>query len=261
MSNSLRDRIFLLRELTLRDLKSRYIGSAGGLLWTVAHPLFTLLLYTLVFSQIIRPGWPQVQTVGSFACYLFAGLLPWIQFQEAITRCAMVFIENGNLIKKVKFPAELLPCSVVLSSISTEVIALCVFLSVLALGYSGGRPALLWLAPALILQLLATFGAGLLVAGCNVFVRDIHQFLSVGFPFLFWATPIIYPPSEIPVSLRWLSNANPLTHLVALYRAALLGGEAPGAGPLLYMTIAALAVCAAGWALLCRSRGILSDYI
>lgn len=261
MSTSLRDRLFLLRELTLRDLKLRYIGSLMGLFWTVVHPVFMLLLYTFVFSQVIRPGWPQAQTVGSFASYLFAGLLPWIQFHESITRCATVFIENGNLIKKVKFPVELLPGSTVLSSVSSLLVALAVFVAILFFNSGAVSLSLLWLLPAILLQTIGTLGAGLLVAGTNIFMRDIHQFLAMGFPFLFWATPIVYPPASVPIRYQWLSGANPLTHLVGLYRAALLGADLPGIAPLVYLSLVCAGMFIAGWALLRRTRGVLSDYV
>lgn len=261
MSDALRDRLFLLRELTLRDLKLRYVGSVMGLFWSVVHPIFTLLLYTIVFSQVIRPNWPQVETVGSFASYLFAGLLPWIQFHESISRCASIFIEHGNLIKKVKFPVELLPGSMVLSSVANQLLALCVFAAVLLFSYRSISLSVLWLAPALALQVVVTAGAGLLVATCNVFVRDVTQLLGIGFPFLFWATPIVYPPGSVPEQYRWISSANPLTHLVALYRAALLGGEAPEVSSLLYLSLFCGAIFVCGIVLLCRTRGVLSDYV
>lgn len=261
MEISRRDRLFLLRELTLRDIKLRYIGSVMGLFWSVVHPVFMLLLYTLIFSKVLRPDWPQARTVGSLASYLFAGLLPWIQFHEAVTRCATVYLENSNLIRKVKFPVELLPGSTVLSSIGNLLVAIVVFVAVLLLRSQGLSWSLFWLVPALLLQTLGTFGLGLLVASSNVFVRDIPQFLAVGFPFLFWATPIVYPPTALHGYYHWLSNANPLTHLVALYRAALFGGGAPGLLPLAYLSLVCLGMLIAGRALLERTRGILSDYI
>ncbi|HEY3128270.1 MAG TPA: ABC transporter permease [Acidobacteriota bacterium] len=261
MSSSLRDRVFLLRELTLRDLKLRYIGSVMGLFWSVVHPIFTLLLYTVVFSKVIRPDWPQAQSVGSFARFVFAGLLPWIQFHEAVSRCAAVFIENSNLIKKVKFPVELLPASVVLSSIGNQLIAAGVFAVVLLFGHHAAFSTLPWLIPAVLLQALMTLGAGLLVASSNVFVRDIPQFLSVCFPFLFWATPIVYPAVRLPGTLAWIGNANPLTHLVGLYRTALLADPAPSLASLLYLVIFCIVTFLFGWSLLQRTRGILSDYV
>ena len=261
MSTVVWDRLFLLRELTFRDLKLRYIGSVMGLFWSVVHPVFTLLLYTLVFSQFIRPGWDEARTMGSFARYLFAGLLPWIQFHESITRSATVLIDNSNLIKKVRFPVELLPASLVLSSVFNQMAALCVFIALIVFTRGTASTSLLWLAPALMLQAVITGGAGLLVASANVFVRDIHQLLAIGFPFLFWATPIVYPPSSIPPHFHWISAVNPLTHLVALYRTALLGTAAPGVVPLLYLGLACAAMLAAGLGLLRRTRGILSDYV
>ncbi len=239
----------------------RYIGSVMGLFWSVVHPVFTLLLYTLVFSKVIRPDWPQAQTVGSFARFVFAGLLSWIQFHEAVSRCASIFIENGNLIKKVKFPVELLPGGVVLSSIGNQLIATGVFAVMLFFSHHATFSTLPWLLPAVVLQTVVTLGAGLLVASSNVFVRDIPQFLSIGFPFLFWATPIVYPPVRVPEALRWISNANPLTHLVALYRAALLADPAPSPASLVYLALFATVTLLSGWALLQRTRGILSDYV
>jgi ABC-type polysaccharide/polyol phosphate export permease len=261
MSSALQDRLFLLRELTARDLKLRYIGSAMGLFWSVIHPLLTLAMYTLVFSLIIQPAYSRTNSVGSFAVFLFAGLLPWIQFHESISRCAGVFLENGNLIKKVKFQIELLPESVICSSLSNQLIAAAVFTVVLWTRSLPISADLLWLVPALLLQFLISMGLGLIVASANVFVRDIHQFLNVGFPFLFWATPIVYPPEQVPARFKWLSEANPLTHLVALFRAAFLQMPAPRWSALVYLSACSAIVFWAGRRTLRRARGVLADYV
>lgn len=219
---------FLLRELAKRDFESRYAGSWLGFLWSFAQPLWLLLLFTFVFSLVLRVPLEGAGT-DSFALFLFAGLLPWMAVHEAVNRSTTVVTDNSSLVKKVSFRAELLVFSVVLTALAHEGIALAVFSLILALSEQLDLAHLvLGLAVALPLQILLTVGLSLLVASAQVFLRDTSQALSLLLNGWFYLTPIVYPASLVPERLRGWTEANPLTALVGWYRYALLGGEVPG---------------------------------
>jgi lipopolysaccharide transport system permease protein len=218
-----RQHLFLLRELVRRDFQGRYAGSALGFLWSFAPPLFQLALFTFVFSFVLRVRASELHDVP-FAIVLFAGLLPWTAVQEGVQRATTALTENANLVRKLRFPAELLVLSVVLTALLHEAIACAAFVVVLvALGLLewGGLPLLLIALP---LQALLTMGLGLLCASAQVFVRDFAPALGLGLMAWFYATPIVYPLSLVPEPWRGVLEWNPLTPLIGLYRQALLGG-------------------------------------
>lgn len=233
---------FLLRELAKRDFESRYAGSWLGFLWSFAQPLWLLLLFTFVFSMVLRVA-PGGEGTGSFAVFLFAGLLPWMAVHEAVNRSTTVVTDNASLVKKVSFRAELLVFSVVLTALAHEGIALAVFgLIRAASGQLDVGHLILGLAVALPLQVLLTVGLSLLVASAQVFLRDTSQALSLLLNGWFYLTPIVYPASLVPERLRGWIEANPLTALVGWYRFALLGGGVPGGTAVLAVTAVVLVV-------------------
>jgi ABC-type polysaccharide/polyol phosphate export permease len=219
-----RSHLFLLRELVRRDFQSRYAGSALGLAWSLVQPLWTLLLLTFVFSTVMKIS-PVGSRTGHFAIFLFCGLLPWMALQEGVLRASTSITDNSSLVKKLRFPSEILVLSVVLSALLHEAIAGAIFLGVLAvLGELrwGGLPLLLLAVP---LQIALTVGLGLLLGTLHVFFRDVAQVLGMILMGWFYLTPIVYPASLVPERFQAWIELNPLTALVGLYRQALLEGE------------------------------------
>lgn len=217
--------LFLLRELVKRDFQGRYAGSVLGFFWSFAQPLWQLILFTFVFSTVMKIS-PVGERTDSFAIFLFCGLLPWTAIQEGVMRSAVSVTENASLVKKMRFPAEVLVVAVVLAALVHEAIAAVVFCAVLlATGHLpwGGLPALLLAVP---LQLALTLGLGFLLAAVNVFLRDLSQILGLLLQGWFYLTPIVYPLQLVPEEYRWLLELNPMTALVGLYRQAFLG-DAP----------------------------------
>jgi ABC-type polysaccharide/polyol phosphate export permease len=216
-------RLFLLRELVRRDFQARYAGSALGFLWSFALPLWQLLLFTFVFSGILRISLLGERT-ESFALFLFCGLLPFMAVSEGATRAATAVTDNAPLVKKLRFPVSLLVITVVVTALLHEAIALAVFLVVLALLGEASLSSLGWLLVAVPLQVALTVGIGLLLSAVHVFLRDVAQVLGLLFSAWFYFTPIVYPLDRVPEPFRRWIELNPLTALVDLYRSALLGG-------------------------------------
>lgn len=218
--------LFLLKELVKRDFQGRYAGSLLSFLWSFVQPLWLLALFTFVFAGVLQL---KVDRMGAgtdnFAVFLFCGLLPWTAIQEGLMRSTTAITDNAELVKKLRFPAEILVLSVVLSALLHQAIAAGVFVVLLAVLGELSLATLPWLLLALPAQVGLTLGLGLLCAPAHVFFRDTAQVLGMVMTAWFYFTPIVYTMSWVPEDLKPWIEANPLTQLVGLYRAALLGME------------------------------------
>jgi len=252
-------KLFLLKEMVVRDLKARYAGSTFGLLWAFATPILWMLLYTLVFSQILRV--PNPPGFSGFPEFLLAGLLPFLAVQEGIARSATALTDNAAIVKKTVFPTETLVLSVVLAAIANQLIAFAVFGVYLgAIGHLA-FPWILIVIPALLVQAALTFGLGCIVATVATFVRDAVPLVSIALTVVFYATPVVYPAEMVPERLRFVTEINPLAHLVSWYRDAFTLHRAPDTRSLVVTSLVAAAAAAAGLTLFRRARPHFADLI
>lgn len=210
-----------------REFEARYRNSLFGAAWTVLNPLAMVLIYTLVFSQIMRTRLPGVDSNFAYSIFLMAGLLPWGFFTEMLSRYQTMFLENANLIKKVSFPKLCLPFIALLNSLVSFSIIFSIFLIFLLV--SGNMPGwpILSFVPLLLLQIFFTVGLGTLLAVLNVFFRDIGQLFPILLQFWFWLTPIVYSIDIIPTAFRSLLEINPLLPLTVAYQGVFVLGVWP----------------------------------
>jgi len=219
----------LLKTLVQRDLEARYKGSILGYFWSILNQLSQLLVYTYVFSVVLKVklelnGMPA--NSFTFGLWLFAGLIPWIAFTSGLTQASTSVTTQPNLVKKLVFPLALLPLVPILSSFIESTGGLILLILFVALTSHTIHASLLLLPLVWIPQLLLTSGLGYLCAGLTVFIRDIPQTMVILLNLLFYVTPIIYPSSAIPEKFRfWVIWLNPLTPLIELYRDLVLMGE------------------------------------
>lgn len=256
----MRRQAFLVKELVKRDLEARYAGSLLGRVWSFAQPLWLLLLFTFVFSVVLRVPLAGTRT-EHFAIFLFCGLLPWSAFQEGVHRAASAITDNSMLVKKLRFPPESLVLAPVLTALLHQGVASLPFLVVLVALRElspGGLPLLVLAVP---LQAALTLGLGLLLSSVHVFFRDTVQVLGLALTGWFYLTPIVYPRDAVPEAYRSWIDWNPLTALVELYRQAFLGGELrlPAGMPTLVVSAVVL-VCAGLW-LFRRLKATFADEI
>jgi ABC-type polysaccharide/polyol phosphate export permease len=245
--------------MVVRDVRARYAGSGLGILWAFALPILWMVLYTAIFALVLRV--PVESGFASFPEFLMAGLLPWMAISEGISRSSSCLIDNAAMVKKTVFPVEMLVLSVVLAAVVNEVIALAVYAVYVALL---GHLSVVWLGlvvPALLLQVLFTFGIGCLAATATAFLRDTAHAVGVALTVGFYATPIVYPASMVPLRLRPLIDANPLTTLVALYRSAFTQHALAGSGSVVYLAIFCAVAAGAGGLLFARARPHFADLL
>lgn len=219
----------LLKILVQRDLAARYKGSVLGNTWTVLNQLAQLLIYTYLFSMVLKvklslKGLPANDF--TFGLWLFAGLIPWTAFVSGFAQSANAVIAQPNLVKKVVFPLVLLPLVPICSAFVDSSLGLMLLITFVAFSSKAIHGTLLLLPLIWIPQLLFTAGLGYLVAGLTVFLRDIPQTIGVILNLWFYMTPIVYPVSAIPEALRfWVLWLNPMTIVVEVYRDLALVGE------------------------------------
>ena len=258
-NNRLASRLFLLKEMVVRDIRSRYAGSSLGIAWAFALPVIWMLLYTAVFAVILRA--PVEKGYATFPEFLMAGLLPFMAVQEGISRSSTALTDNAAMVKKTVFPVETLVLSVVLAAVVNEVIGLAVYVVYVALlGHFSPAWAVLAV-PALVLQVVLTFGLGCLAATIVTFVRDAAQAIGIFLTVVFWATPIVYPASLVPERFRMILAVNPIAHLVEWYRRAFVLHAWPEASSVVYRGVFAAAAGALGAALFVRARPHFADLI
>jgi lipopolysaccharide transport system permease protein len=216
----------LLFQLVRRDFEQRFVGSAIGWIWGLIHPLVLLASWYFVFQICLRMKLTG-QPTNNYALFLFAGMLPWLLFNDTVQRSASSLLDQSNLITKTVFPAEIIPVSVFLSSLISHLLALA--LMVAAAGVYLHRISVFLLALPVYFLVIGLFAVGLgwIVASLHVFLRDTAQFVSVLLTFWFWVTPIMIPPESYPRWARFVLYANPLYYVVRSYRTVLLSSAMP----------------------------------
>lgn len=242
-----------------REFQARYQNSLLGATWAILSPLAMIAIYTVVFSQIMRTRLPGLDPTFGYSIYLCAGLLTWGLFAEIANRAQNMFIEHGDLLKKLNFPRLCLPVVVVGSAGLNFTIVFGLFTIFLLL--SGGFPGwpFLALVPVLMILVLLAVGLGITLGVLNVFFRDIGHAFTIFLQFWFWLTPIVYPASVLPGKIQsWLA-LNPLYSLMTAFQDILAAGKWPSWSSLLPTALLAVAMCALGLAVFRRRAGEMVD--
>jgi len=209
----------LIQAMVARELKARYRGSVLGFFWSFINPLLLLLVYTFVFSYVLPSRQPNLDP---YALFLFCGILPWTWFSSSILESANVLISGGNLIKKVLFPAEVLPVVTVLANMVHFFLGLPILIGFLIYYRAPLQfTELVWFPVIVVVQLILTLGIALIVSALTVHFRDLKDILSNLVTFWFFATPIIYSMQDAPAIAKRFLNANPFTHLAISYQEVL----------------------------------------
>lgn len=216
----------LIQTLVVRELKARYRGSVLGYLWTLIHPLMLLGVYTFVFAFVFEPMRGEGESTQPYALFLFCGLLPWTWFSSALLEASNAVIAHGNLIKKIIFPAEVLPTVSVLHNGVNYLLGLPIY----AVFWFAFKPQgiswhVLWLPLIMLVQLVFTLGLAYFVAALTVHYRDVKDLLANLLTLWFFASPVIYSLDIVSESIQPVLQLNPMTHVLEAYHAAIFNGE------------------------------------
>ncbi len=248
----------LLKELIRRELKSKYIGSAGGRFWLMARPVAYILVYLFVFDVVfaIRMGGSR----PGFAYFLLSGMLPWIALNESVNTGSASIVQSGAILKKTNLPFELFPAK----AVASVALVYLPFVTLYAWGMMAGRFTFDWalLTPVwMLLQLALSYYLALNLAILTAAMRDVTQIVSIVTSVWMFLAPVIYPLERVPESVVWLLWLNPGTPLATGYHSLILDGSLPHWSSFLGILVWLFLLALLARRLLFRTRDQLVDWL
>ena len=244
----------LLKTSVSKEVRGKYKNSILGVLWSFLNPLLQIAVYALVFPLIVK------SSETNYTVFICCGLIPWNFFATAINRSSFTMIENGNIIKKVFFPREILPISVVTSELINFIISTLIIIGfVLFYGIGFSKYALLYPLVFLV-QYILLLGISFIVSSITVYVRDLQHFIGVFLGLMFYATPIAYSSSVIPDNYKWILKFNPMTYVIEAFRDVFYYQQMPNVVSLLIVLGVGLFLCVFGYFIFSRlQRGFAEE--
>jgi len=254
----------LIFQFSRREVQRRYKGSYLGMFWSFINPLFMLTIYTFVFSVILKARWGTPISDSSqagFALTLFAGLIMFNVLSECMNNAPGLIINNPHYVKKVIFPLEILPVSILGASLVHSLVNLAVFsLGLLILNVDISLTFFCF--PFIFIPLIfLCLGVSWFLASLGVFVRDIGQLIAIIVQMLFFATPLFYPITAIPDKIRFIFYLNPMTFIVEHFRQVTLWQQLPNVKEFLILTAITLVISIAGYWWFMRSKQAFADVL
>jgi lipopolysaccharide transport system permease protein len=243
------------------ELRIRFARSKFGVAWMIIHPLAQVLVYTLIFSNIMKAKMPGIENKYSYAIYLMSGVLAWSLFSDIINRCLNLFIENANIIKKVNFPRITLPGIAIGSCLINNICLFFIIFTILLLISHTVSSVIFCLIPLTLIVVAFSFGIGLILGILNVFLRDIAQILPIALQVLFWFTPIVYPKDIIPAKYHSLAHLNPLYHIIEAYHQILVYNILPEISGLALSAVISFLLLVSGMFLFRRASPEMPDVL
>jgi lipopolysaccharide transport system permease protein len=224
-------------EMAQREVTERYTGQLFGALWAIGHPLILMMVYLFIFGVVFKVkigGTPDMPL--DYAAYLFAGMIPWLAFQEAMAKSTTVIVNSSNLVKQVVFPLEVLPAKGVIATVMTQLVFLALLLVYLLVKYQSLSPMVVLLPILLIVQAIAMMGVSYVLSSVGVYLRDTKDLVQVFLVVGAYLMPTFYLPSFVPPQLRALLYLNPFSYMIWCYQDVLYFGrfEHPWAWPVFF---------------------------
>lgn len=222
----------MIFSLVKRDLRGRYKGSALGFAWTFINPLLQLVVYTLVFSVIMRNG------IEDYYLFLFVALIPWLFFSVSVSGGCNCILAQGDMVKKIYFPREVLPISFVTSQFVNMLLSFIVVFAVLLFSGKGlSLKAIAFLPIIMVVEYILALGMAFMFCAFTVYLRDLANILSILTMAWQFLTPVMYSEDMVPERLRPIFHLNPMTSVITAYRDILYYKQVPKLETLLEATV------------------------
>lgn len=231
----------LLKTNIKKEIRGKYKNSFLGVLWSFLNPLLQIAVYALVFPFILK------NTQDNYVIFLCCGLIPWTFFSTTISRSAFTMVENGNIIKKVYFPREILPISVVTSETVNFLISTIIIIIFVIFGGIGLSKYIMLYPIVLLAQYLLLIAISLIVSSISIYIRDLQHLIGVALQLLFYAAPIVYTPESIPEQFKWILKCNPMTYIISGYRNIFYNQTMIELKPLLILIGCSVVACVIGY--------------
>lgn len=231
----------MIYSLVKKDLRGRYKSSVLGFLWTFINPLCQIIVYTIVFSMIMRSG------IDRFYLFLIVGLIPWIFFSSSVNTGAMSIVSQQDLVKKIYFPREVLPIAYVTSSFVNMLFSfVIIFLVLFASGVGVSLVAVLYLPIVFLVEYLLALGIAMITSALTVYFRDLEHILGIITMAWLYFTPIVYSLDMVPDKLLPLFKLNPVTPIITAYRDILYYKQIPQLETLLQAVMIGIVILTLG---------------
>lgn len=211
----------LLKTSVKKDVRGKYKNSMLGVLWSFLNPLLQIAVYAFVFGKILNVN------EDNYALFICCGLIPWTFFAGAINRTSFAMIENGNILKKVYFPREVIPISVVTAEAVNFIISTIIILFFVLFTGLGFTWHILFYPVILFALYLFLIASSLIISSICVYFRDLQHFIGVFLQLLFYATPIAYSASRVPERFQWVVKLNPVSHIIDAFRDIFINHQLP----------------------------------
>ncbi|KJV31652.1 ABC transporter permease [Luteibacter yeojuensis] len=243
------------------DLRMRFARSKLGGLWMILQPLAQVAIYAVVLSRVMGSRLPGTTNEYAYVIYLIAGMVAWSLFAETVSRCLTIFVDNGNLLKKIVFPRISLPLIVAGSALTSNLLLLLAAVGVFLLVGHAPTWQMAWLLILIPVNMAFSVGLGLILGILNVFVRDVGQVMVVVLQLWFWMTPIVYMPSILPGPFRTVIECNPMYYIASGFQDVMLYGTAPPLENVGYVAVAAVVMLALALAMFRRANAEMVDVL
>lgn len=231
----------MIGSLVKKELRGKYKGSVLGFLWTFINPLCQIIVYTIVFSVVVRSN------LDKFYVYMIVGMIPWLFFDMSLRQGAGCVRYQGDMIKKIYFPREVLPISCVTANFVNMLFCFVIVFAVLIFSGIGVRlEAILFLPLVMAIEYLLALGFALIVSAGTVFFKDLEHITTVILMAWIYATPIMYSMDIIPANIKWLFKANPMTSVIESYHKILYWKVLPSGKEVLYSAVFAIVMVIIG---------------
>lgn len=250
-----------IRSAIRADIRSRFANSRIGGIWLFVQPLVQVAIFATVLTSVLSSRLPGIDNKYAYVVYLLAGTAAWSLFNETLSRCITVFVDSGNLLKKISFPRICLPMIVIgVAMVNFMIMMGITIVLLLAIGAFPGA-AILWIIPLAAIVVGLAAGLGILLGVLNVFMRDIGQAAAVLLNLWFWLTPIVYPINIVPASLQRFFKLNPMFPIINSFHEVILAGDAPNWMSLIPVTIVAVLALMLGYSVFRRAGPDMVDVL
>jgi lipopolysaccharide transport system permease protein len=207
----------LIADLAKRDFTERYSGSVLGFAWSFIYPLINILIYMIIFGNLMGARLPGMTSMWGYGIYLISGIVPWTAFANTVTRSSTVFLDKKNIITKIHLDLPTLPLFIVISETITFIVTLLIFLGILLFTGFSFSPYLAFIPVIYFIQQLFAYALGLFLAMFVVFLKDLREVVTIGFQIWFWFTPIVYVFEILPPLAQQILFWNPALAFISAY--------------------------------------------
>jgi lipopolysaccharide transport system permease protein len=251
----------LIIELAKRDFTERYSGSALGFVWSFIYPLITILIYMIIFGNLMGARLPGTSSIWGYGIYLVAGLVPWTAFANTVTRASTVFLDKKNIIAKIHVDLPTLPLYIVLAESITFVVTMVIFIVILTLTGFHLTLYLLLIPVIYLIQQLFAYALGFFLVMFVVFLRDLKEVVSIGLQIWFWFTPIVYVFEILPQWAQEILIWNPMLAVVSAYHDIFVYQQMPSFYYLTLVLILSIGLIAADYLIFKKLEKDIRDFI